>query len=128
MSFSIRPATQEDYAGLNALLEEIDAYHRKALPHVFREPDGAARTRDFITGALADENAVIFLAEIHDQVVGLLYAYVRSIPDIPIRIPCRAGEIDMIKDVENRSLSAWDRGLISNANQSFQARTLFCRT
>jgi ribosomal protein S18 acetylase RimI-like enzyme len=96
MDFSIRQATEKDYAGLNALLEEIDEHHRKALPQVFRKPDGPARTRDFLSGALADQNAVIFVAEIQAQIIGLVYAYVRSIPDIPIRVPCRAGEIDMI--------------------------------
>jgi len=96
MDFSIRQAMEEDYAGLNALFVEIDEHHRKALPHVFRKPDGPARTRDFLSAILADQNAAIFVAEIQGRIIGLVHAYIRSIPEIPIRIPCRAGEIDNI--------------------------------
>jgi ribosomal protein S18 acetylase RimI-like enzyme len=96
MDFLVREATEKDYQALNSLFEELDVYHRKALPHVFRKPDGPARTRDFISGIFADKNAVIFIAEIQDQIIGLVHAYIRTIPEIPIRIPCRAGEIDNI--------------------------------
>jgi GNAT superfamily N-acetyltransferase len=96
MDFSIRHAAEKDYAGLNALFEELDEYHRKTLPQIFRKPDGPARTSNFLSGVLADQNAAIFLAEIQGKIIGLVYAYIRSIPEIPIRIPCRAGEIDQI--------------------------------
>jgi hypothetical protein len=74
MDFSIRQAKEADFAGLNVLFEEIDVYHRNAVPHVFRKPDGPARTRDFLFGVLADQNAVILVAEINDQIIGLVYA------------------------------------------------------
>ena len=96
MDFSIRQAVEEDYAGLNALFEEIDKHHRKALPHVFRKPDGPARNRDFLSAILADQNAVIFIAEIQGRIIGLVHAYVRAVPEIPIRIPCRACQVDNI--------------------------------
>ncbi len=96
MDLSIRRAGENDNAGLNVLFEEIDAYHRDALPQVFRKPDGPARTRDFLSGVLADQNAVILVAETKDQIIGLVYAYLRSLPDIPIRVPARVIEVDHI--------------------------------
>lgn len=96
MNFSIRRATEADYARLNALFEELDEHHRKALPQVFRKPDGPSRTQDFLSGAIADQNAVIYIAENQDGIIGLVYAYVRIIPESPIRIPCRVGEVDQI--------------------------------
>ena len=81
---------------MNALFEEIDEYHREALPHIFRKPEGQARTREFISRVVGDENAVIFIAEIQNEIIGLAYAYVRTIPELAIRIPCRAGEVDQI--------------------------------
>jgi diamine N-acetyltransferase len=117
MDFSIRKAEEKDFAGLNALLEEIDEHHRKALPQVFRKPDGPARTRDFLSGVLADENAVILVAEIQNQIIGLVYTYVRSIPDIPIRIPCRAGEIDMIVVAEKYRRCGAGKALMESAHQ-----------
>jgi GNAT superfamily N-acetyltransferase len=96
MDFSIRQVAEKDNAGLMDLFEELDEHHRTALPHIFRKPAGPARTRDFVVDVLADPNAVIFIAEIQDQIIALIYAYIRSIPEAPIRIPCRAGEIDQI--------------------------------
>ena len=96
MDFSIRKAKEADFGRLNVLFEEIDAYHRNALPHVFRKPDGPARTLDFLSGVLADQDAVILVSETKDQIIGLVYAYLRSLPDIPIRIPVRVIEVDHI--------------------------------
>jgi diamine N-acetyltransferase len=96
MDFSIRQANEKDYAGLNALFEEIDEHHRIALPQIFSRPEGPARTREFLSGVLADQNSVIFLSETQNQIIGLVYAYIRVFPEIPIRIPCRAGEIDQL--------------------------------
>ena len=39
---------------------------------------------------------MIFIAENQDQIIGLVYAYLRSVPEIPIRIPIRAGEVDQL--------------------------------
>ena len=103
--------------GRNALLEEIDEHHRKALPQVFRKADGVARTRDVLTAALADEKAVVFLAEIQNQIIGFVYAYVRSIPDIPIRVPCRVGEIDMIAVARSYRRCGAGKALMETAHQ-----------
>jgi len=46
--FSIRQATLKDYEQLCELFEEIDAFHRQALPDVFREADEPARTKEYI--------------------------------------------------------------------------------
>lgn len=96
MDFSIRKAIEIDYEGMNALFEEIDEFHRNALPTVFRKPEGPARTREFISGVISNPNAVIFIAENQDEIIGLAYAYVRINPEHAIRIPCRAGEVDQI--------------------------------
>ena len=104
MDCLIRPAVERDFDGLNALFEEIDEHHRKALPHIFRKPGGPARKRDLIMGILADKDAVIFIAEIQNQIVGLVHAFVRSYPEIPIRMPSRICEIDslIVKDSYRR--------------------------
>jgi diamine N-acetyltransferase len=117
MDFSIRQAVEEDYAGLNALFEEIDEHHRKALPHVFRKPDGPARNKDFLFAILTDQNAVIFIAETQGRIIGLVHAYIRQIPEIPIRIPYRVGEVDNIivkKEYRRRGVG---RALMNMAHQ-----------
>ena len=94
--FLIRSATQADCEGIEVLIEEIDAYHRAALPQVFRKPNDPQRTRDFLSSALSNPDAVIFIAGYQDKIVGLVYAYVRALPESPIRIPSRVGEVDQI--------------------------------
>ena len=96
MNFSIRSATERDYKEIEMLFAEIDTYHRESLPLVFRKPDGPSRTQDFLFGVLNDRNAMIFIAEYQGRIIGLVHAYVREIPEIPIRIPCQVGEVDQI--------------------------------
>jgi diamine N-acetyltransferase len=96
MDFSIRQVAENDYEELNALFEEIDEHHRNALPHIFKKPDGPARTREFLAGVIADRSTVIFIAEMQSQIIGLVYAYIRSVPEVPIRISYRAGEVDQL--------------------------------
>lgn len=73
MDFSIPQAVGKDYAGLNVLFEEIDEYHREALPQICRNPDGPARTRDFLLGVLAEQNAVIFIAETQELIGAVIF-------------------------------------------------------
>jgi diamine N-acetyltransferase len=117
MDFSIRQAAERDYVGLNALFEEIDTHHREALPQVFRKPDGPARTREFLSGILADPNALIFIAENQDRIIGLVYAYIRDIPETAIRIPCRVGEIDHIIVTQKYRRYGVARALMARAHQ-----------
>ena len=44
MNLSIRPAVLEDYEALCAIFGQVDALHCEALPQVFQEPDGPARS------------------------------------------------------------------------------------
>jgi GNAT superfamily N-acetyltransferase len=117
MNLSIRQAAERDYTGLNALFEEIDEYHRKALPQIFRKPNGPARTRKFIAGVLADQHAVIFIAETRARIIGLVHAYFRVIPDIPIRIPCRAGDVDAIIVMQKYRRHGVGKALMERVNQ-----------
>lgn len=94
MYFSIREATQEDYEGLCELFAEADLLHREALPHIFREPDGAARTKEFISDIIANENPALFVAERDSQIIGLVCIPIRKAPDIPIMVSRRYAVID----------------------------------
>ncbi|GAH31117.1 unnamed protein product [marine sediment metagenome] len=71
MRFHIREATQKDYKGISEVFEKVDSLHRKALPHIFRETDGPARTEEFISSIISDENAGLFVAETDGQIMGL---------------------------------------------------------
>ncbi|WP_018267562.1 GNAT family N-acetyltransferase [Methylosinus sp. LW4] len=54
LSFSIRPASPEDQGALLPLFEELDEFHRRIRPDLFRKPVGdrreSAALRDLIAG------------------------------------------------------------------------------
>jgi len=89
MDFSIRQATERDYEELSKIYAEGDALHSKALPQVFREAEGPARTRESITSLISDENAALFVAEYKGQIVGLVHVYIRESPTVPIMVQRR---------------------------------------
>ena len=92
----IRPATREDYLGLCAVLDEVDALHQKALPDIFLDPGGPVRSRAYIASIVEDENACLWVAEHEDQIVGVLKIAVRETRDIPILVPRRYAEISTL--------------------------------
>jgi ribosomal protein S18 acetylase RimI-like enzyme len=95
-SLSIREATLEDYPSLDPLFTEGDAFHREVLPHIFRRPEGAARAWSYFSSIVNSEEACIFLAQVREQVVGLVQVLVRETPDIPLLVPRRYAVVDNI--------------------------------
>lgn len=89
MKFHIREGNQKDYKGISEVFGEVDSLHRKALPHIFREPVGPARTEEFISLIISDENAALFVAETDGQIIGLAQVMIRKTPPIPIMVPRR---------------------------------------
>lgn len=92
----IRQATMDDYAGLCAILDEVDALHWRALPQVFRDPGGAARSREYIASIVNDEAACLWIAEHEGQIVGVLTMVIQQARDIPILVPRRCAVIDSL--------------------------------
>jgi ribosomal protein S18 acetylase RimI-like enzyme len=90
----IRRATMNDYRGLCAILDEVDAQHREALPHVFRTPNGPARGKAYVASILEDDNARIWVAEQDGEIVGMVHVAVRQTRDLPILVPRRYAVIE----------------------------------
>ena len=117
MDFSIRPALAEDYEGLCQVFAEVDALHREALPHVFRAADGPARSREYISGLLADENAALFVAESVGEITGFVFAFLRQAPDTPLHVPRRYAMIDTLAVKEKCRRAGLGRALMERAEQ-----------
>ncbi len=60
----------EDYEALCAVLDEGDAHHREALPHIFQRPPGPVRSRAFLEAFIEDEHKAIFVARSSQGLVG----------------------------------------------------------
>jgi len=117
MQFSIREATPEDYEGLCEVFAEVDAFHREALPQIFREPDRPARTEGFISSIISDEHAALFIAERDGQIVGLVRILIREAPDIPLMVPRRYAIIDNLAVAKPFRRSGVGRSLVGQAHQ-----------
>jgi ribosomal protein S18 acetylase RimI-like enzyme len=96
MEYSIREATPYDYEALLSVFDEGDAHHRRALPHIFREPDGPSRSQAYLNALLADDNSAIFVAECEGQTVGVVQVALRETRDIPILVPRRYAHVDTL--------------------------------
>ena len=94
MTISIRKATIADYRALCTVLDEGDLYHRQALPHVFRAPDGPARSPAYIASVISSPNACFFVAEQGERIVGAVHVLLRETRDIPILVPRRFAVIE----------------------------------
>ncbi len=117
MDYHIRPATSADYDGLCAVLDEVDAMHREAMPRVFRNPEGPARAREYIDGLLADENVGLFVAEVGGRVVGMVHVLVREAPPIPIMVPRRFAVVDTLAVAGECRRAGIGRALMAEAER-----------
>ena len=99
MNILLRAATQEDYEALCVLFAQGDRFHYQALPEFFRPVEGPARTQEFFSEMLANEDAALFVAENEGALVGLIRCYVHSTPQVPVVVPRRFVHIeDMVVD------------------------------
>ncbi len=117
MDFAIREAVLKDYEELCEVFEEVDVLHREALPHVFREFDGPARTKGYISGIIADGNSALFVAEHDGQIIGLVHISVRKSSDIPVIVPRRYAVMENLAVKEEFRRSGVGRVLVEIAHQ-----------
>ena len=96
MDISVRKATADDYNSLCELFSEIDALHRDNLPHIFQQPNGAAREEDHYLGLVADENVALLVAEAGKDLVGFVHAVLRDAPAVPFFVPRRYVVVDAV--------------------------------
>ena len=117
MDITVREATAEDYDALLLVFDQGDAYHRRALPHIFRKPDGPSRSRAYIDELLSDENATILVAECEGQIVGEVNIAIRQARDIPILVPRRYAAVDTLIVVEAFRRAGVGQSLMEHAHR-----------
>lgn len=122
MGTHVREAIVEDYEDLCELFAEADGLHRRALPRVFREPDGACRTREYVAKIVAAEDQALLVAERDEGVVGCAHILIARASDIPIMVPRRFLVIDNIVVRKDSRRQGVGRLLLERAEQWALAR------
>lgn len=83
----IRRAESGDYEALCQILDGVDRLHRDRLPHIFRAPEGPARSREYVEGLLQDGQTLVLLAQVAGRPAGCLVAFLRPRPPVPVLVP-----------------------------------------
>ena len=117
MTFFVREARHEDYDALCLILEEGDAYHRDAVPHIYRKPDGPTRSWQYIAGLITDQNVTILVAEREEKLIGAIKVLIRETPDIPLLVPRRYAVIDNIIVAQGYRRSGVGQALMEEAHR-----------
>lgn len=90
----IRPARPDEHVALCVLFAELDRFHREVRPDIFVEPEGLARSPDFIAGMVAGPGSAILVAEEGGALAGLATLVERTIPANQVRPERRIAEVD----------------------------------
>ena len=125
MQFAIRAATEGDLEALNEIIGDVDALHREHLPHVFRNPDGPSRERDYMLDLLWDESYGLFVAEAQEPVqedtegaiLGFVQIAIQDAPPIPLLVPRRVARVENLGVRKDARRAGIGRALMDHAQR-----------
>ncbi|MCU0645187.1 MAG: GNAT family N-acetyltransferase [bacterium] len=112
----IREAIGSDYQALCDLFDQVDEFHRKQVPHIFRKPEGESRSSDYVENLMADANTGLFVAQANERLVGLICCFMRETPDIPILVPRKYVYIDNLVVDKNHRRQGIGMALLQKAH------------
>jgi ribosomal protein S18 acetylase RimI-like enzyme len=78
--FGIRLAREDDYAALGPVCAEAESYHREALPHIFRRPEGAFPPLSLFRRWVSEVGSAVFVADDAGDLVGFVTVRTGSTP------------------------------------------------
>jgi shikimate dehydrogenase len=86
MDITIRKAMENDYPELAKLYDELNTLHSEALPHIFMKPLKTPQDLANIRSILKSKDAVIFIAQSEEEIIGFAQAMIRQSPDHPVSV------------------------------------------
>ena len=90
----VRKGRMADYDAMVALFEELDEFHRRGRPDVFRRFGGPARTREQVAGWLAGPGSTVLVGEDGGEVGGLALLLARPRSPFAGAVPRKVIELD----------------------------------
>jgi len=92
----IRVASEADYGALGPVFAEAERYHREALPHVFRAPQGQFPPPSLFRQWVSDSGSAVFVADDLGDPVGFVTVRTDSAPDEGILQPRSFAVVDTL--------------------------------
>jgi ribosomal protein S18 acetylase RimI-like enzyme len=84
--YLIREAVPSDLDGVFAVFTLADKLHRDAHPEVFRKPENPDDVKDYLLSAIQEIEAVVFVAEVQEEIVGAILAWQRQSAEISLLV------------------------------------------
>jgi ribosomal protein S18 acetylase RimI-like enzyme len=86
MELNIRTATESDFEGVSAVFLDELSFHADLLPDRFIIVD-QTMTRQWFIEIVRNKEKDLILAQINDEVVGVLHIELRKSPELPFIVP-----------------------------------------
>jgi ribosomal protein S18 acetylase RimI-like enzyme len=93
---NIREALPGDTDLLYEIFSETDQMHREAHPEIFREARNPKHIKAYYLNCINISDAVIFVAEAKDEIVGAIICTLEVTSDIPVLVPRKFACIENI--------------------------------
>jgi GNAT superfamily N-acetyltransferase len=90
----IRRALQDDVAAMDSLLEQLDDLHVRKLPWLLQKAEGPRSLVDLESYINSTDKAAFVASD--PGVIGVILAYVRALPTVPVLRPGRVAEIEAL--------------------------------
>ena len=69
------------------ILSLADQMHRQAHPEIFQQAERPAEVKDYLLASIQAKEAVVFVAEDGDEIIGAILAWERQPPEAPVLVP-----------------------------------------
>jgi ribosomal protein S18 acetylase RimI-like enzyme len=96
LTFSIRPACTEDQGALLPLFEELDEFHRRIRPDLFRKPVGDRRESAALQDLISGPKSVLLVADSGHELLGLAAFVEKTRPATNVKRERRFVESDQL--------------------------------
>jgi GNAT superfamily N-acetyltransferase len=124
VAVTIREAGEADLDAVRIIFDYCYAFHRAAVPSVFRRAEDYRGSDEFLLSCIANPDAALLLAESKGQPVGLAYVLDRCAPDISVLAPRRYAILDTLAVIPRAQHTGIGRALLASAESWAHERGL----
>ncbi|KNF08971.1 acetyltransferase [Gottschalkia purinilytica] len=95
-SLNIRGINSVDIERLIIFLKELENLHGNALPNIFKISEDIEHIREYISNSIEKQNPTFFIAELEEEIIGVIEVIITENPSNPILINREYALIDKL--------------------------------